>query len=66
MENAPEQTLNCSRRPIFSMDEVRQEKIKPESELQVVERGHQYTLRVQDKSGGGSTEEGHISSTQKG
>lgn len=61
MENTLEQILSCSSRLIFLVAEVRQEKIELESELQVGERGHYHSRRVQDESGGGNTEEGHRS-----
>lgn len=54
MDNTPEKILSCSSRSIFSMAEVRQEKIESKSELQVGERGHQHSIRVQDESRGGT------------
>lgn len=40
LEDTLEQILNCSRRSIFLVVEIWQEKIELESELQVGERGH--------------------------
>ena len=42
LEDTPAQLLSCPGKSIFSAAEVQQEKIEPEDELQVRERGNQW------------------------